>query len=774
MRVRQIMQAEKGGIGGLRAGERMMQEEAASHGGMHGLMSGSNAQMLGDMLDQVTGHRGWVFRLRGLNQGAGALGGAIPEGMGAALGIGAGTAVAAAAMMVKGQMAVGKTRDDTRALDRAMGLTTGNPLSENAATRGLIRLLPRSMQPDIESGTRGIEETESAGGMASQRQAIQEAMTQAQGSRGYWARYGNQFSPHDRIAESFASEIAAQDKLNELDVRSAELVGKQMAARRAGVYEGERAGKAAQIQVALEEKLADLVDQQRSGKIGVAEYASRVRDAQSQAAEETFDNQRKAAAEDRSVSYSRDLTYLRSTGKDIEVRSARSRLGEANENLTAAISPEEKRAAQGKVEEAQQDYNETVIQVAARQKIAEIEKSTADFRGSAEERSMQAADARVKAAQTARDYAITDVEWMEKDKDLSAAVLAQEQNRLDLAEKRIAMAGQIARGEMQVQLAAERAALAPALYGPSLQMRFLASQKFERDQASEKVSAAQSNLDDANAKVAAEIADPAHGGKADEETIEAQILAQQELNKAKSEEVEINTKLTAESKEHAYQMGRELAAMEVETAAMRMQNSGRSDLAQLATMRSQDEQKAQELDRQGGSPDQIAAAKKALDAAQDTVKRESYWAKPEDINAADQAQAQYDDLTRPHQEAQQVREQEHEKEVGMIDDMYLNPDGRKKRRSQVNDMLRKRRRTQRRRDAFNAQLEANDGLMNVHRDSNGRVVSGTDPLTGEVQTPEQHYARQHPAQASTPKGAGKTTQDLWDLLNSRLPGKVAK
>ena len=79
---------------------------------------------------------------------------------------------------------------------------------------------------------------------------------------------------------------------------------------------------------------------------------------------------------------------------------------------------------------------------------------------------------------------------MQRDKELSAAILAQEQTRLQIAEKRIAIAAQIARGGIGLQTA--RFALGQNTFSQNDKTRFQAGQAVEKNQSLAQVATAAS------------------------------------------------------------------------------------------------------------------------------------------------------------------------------------------------------------------------------------------------------------------------------------------
>ena len=98
--------------------------------------------------------------------------------------------------------------------------------------------------------------------------------------------------------------------------------------------------------------------------------------------------------------------------------------------------------------------------------------------------------------------------------------------------------------------------------------------------------------------------------------------------------------------------------------------------------------------------------------------------------------------------AGQLAEQQRLRERKGAEDLYLNPDGTRRNWADVNRDLTQRRQRQTRFDAFNKQMDANGGLMSVHRDIGGRIESGVDPLTGERLNARQIFERNHAAQAN--------------------------
>jgi hypothetical protein len=698
---------------------------APHHGGSGqgggGFADGNNRRLMGDAINMAAGTNGWVMKLNALAHFGARLG-----GLGTIAGM-AGAGYNANSRMIEG----------TQGLQRAMGERVDNSWHTNFLTSGMMRMLPSGLRPEPYTVAR--RDAQSAEGMSGQREEIQGEIEKAQQSRGYWQSFGKTAAPvllpgvgnmvgnqmQKREDQSFQAEERAQTKLLELDGKIAHRIGDQTAARRLSVFESEKEGKLAANRVELEEKLAELDDRFRSGKIGGAERNAGRKQAESAREIADFEAAQQARAAGREVSLSRSLTYGRGRGQDVEQRAAYDRFQAADDAFGAAPTAEEKARTGAERDSAWQDYADTEKSTRERKKTLAIDREIADFRGGSEARTLHHAEEELHKQEELLSIAKergTDAE-REARVRVSQAQLTLALTKQELAARRTAAAAQIRAGG--VALASSRFALGQRTDSQDSNVRFAAGQSIDRNEAGANVSTAKIELDRARADLATEIA---LQGKASEESIKREVVASQQLNQAKIAQLSTEKRLRFEAAERQRTLKREADAANNETAAMRIDNTGRTDRAQIFRDRADTAAKALEFQRQG-RPDQAAA----------------------------------------------VQEQQRQREIGSYLDKYTRPDGGKRSRSAINREERQARRLETRRKRRIGELEKNGGLMNIRRDIGGNLIGGTDPLTREKVTAEQLYDRkQQPGrQAGKEKAEGtKSFSDIWEVLDKRLPKEI--
>ena len=222
---------------------------AGGHGGAGGGFAGT--RMLGDALNAVTGGSGNVMRLNMLSHMGPLLGGAA----------------AIAGLAAKSYAANGEVLQGSEDMKRARGERAESRWAKDDIVGPLMRLLPNAFRPDP---TMARSETQSAGGIEAQRQAIEESTKKAQGGRGFFASMYSGVTRGSSMSDSFQEEEKNQNKLIELDQRKSGIIKEQTAARRLALTDGEHAGRIAQIEVEKHEKIATINDQSRDGKLGLA------------------------------------------------------------------------------------------------------------------------------------------------------------------------------------------------------------------------------------------------------------------------------------------------------------------------------------------------------------------------------------------------------------------------------------------------------------------------------------------------------------------------
>lgn len=691
-------------------------QRAAGGGGF--FADGNNRRIAGDAINMAAGSSGWVMKLNAL----------------AHFGVRMGGVGAVGAMMAKGYSAHERMREGTDGLRGALGERVNNSWHENPLTKGMVHALPLGLRHgffgDPYKVARG--DMQSVEGMGGQRQEIQEELKKAQDSRGYWSSFAKTISKpipglgrhmQRREDQSFEAELRAQDKLLQLDSKIAEKTQAKTAAQRMGALESEKEGRLAENRLAMEERIKELNDANRAGKIGDGERVSGIRAAQSERELADADVNLRARAQWRGVMSQRELTYIGRRGEDVEQRSAASRLKTAESAQGDARTEEEKAAAAAAVDAARLEYEWAEKSTRERKTSLAIDREVANFRGGAEARTRNAAEQALRKEKEL--LAIAKERGADAEREaqvrVSAAELTLALTKRELAARRIGDAADIERSGLRTASSRMNAGLRTDSQDENV--RFAAGQASALDRAKTGVSIAEKDLKEASDKVANERA--SQNGKASVSAIKEQTLAQDKLNIAKDEQVEVEKQLSFQAAERKRALKAEMDAARNETAAMRMENAGRGDRAAVMRGRSETAAQALEFQRQG----------------------------------------------RPGM-AEEVQQQQRQREVGAYLDKYTRPDGRRRSRSEINREERTARKLEQRRGRRIAELERNGGLINVRRDIGGNVIGGMDPLTREKVTAEQLYDRkQQPArQAAKERDEGtKTFNDIYSILNERLP-----
>lgn len=672
-----------------------------------------------------SGGGGTARRMAGdaLNAATGGSGNVMRLNMLAHMGPLLGGAAALAGMFAKGFSANSRMVQDTQSLRRSIGDRTYSDWNDNGVAAPIMRMLPSWMQS---GGQIGRASTRSIEGMSAQREEISGGIEKLQGGRGYWETFGSQFgknfSGHGRMEESFKEEETAQNKLIELDGKIAARIKEQTAARRLGVFESVQEGELAANRLEMEEKIAALDDKMGAGKISVGERMAGVKDAQGGKEIADFQSYQNRLAHDRGVDSLNSQTYNRGRGDRVALRSAYSEFQAADAAVRTAPTREAKAKANAEKNSRWQDVVEADRATRGREASQEIEQKIAQFRGGAEARTLHAAE-----QQLAEQEALLAIAKESGSEAARAAQIGVDRAKLTLdltkqeAEaRRIDNAAQIKRGN--IQNAGARFGLSQESESQNGQIRFAAGQSVERKAAETEVQSAQLELERARAQVANEIAKQ---GQASEDTLKNQVLAQQSLNAAKVSQLATEKKLQFEAVAHARQLQTQLTAARAETGALKIGNMGRTDRADLARSRA-------------------STAAQALEAQRDG---------------------------RPA-EAAEIQEQQKQREIGLFDAKFLRPDGRRRRRSEINKEERAARKVENRRNRANSRLERDGGLVNVTRDMAGRLTGGIDPLTREKVSAEQLYARktQPGKQAATERAAEQETmKNILSVLDARLP-----
>ena len=128
--------------------------------------------------------------------------------------------------------------------------------------------------------------------------------------------------------------------------------------------------------------------------------------------------------------------------------------------------------------------------------------------------------------------------------------------------------------------------------------------------------------------------------------------------------------------------------------------------------------------------------------------------------------------------AGELAEQQRLRERRSVEDLYLNPDGTRRKPADVQRELFQRRQRQTRVDQFNKAMDRNGGLLHVQRDIGGRITGGTDPLTGELLNSRQIASRNAAAHARVDtakddRSDREIQQSIFTVLDARLP-KITK
>lgn len=258
-----------------------------------------------------------------------------------------------------------------------------------------------------------------------------------------------------------------------------------------------------------------------------------------------------------------------------------------------------------------------------------------------------------------------------------------------------------------IDLAASRFAIGQDTTSPNQQLRFAAGQSVARNDAAANVASAQANFDATRS-----------------------VASQNALNQAKLAQLDVEKKLSAEARARQRMLATTARAASLETAAMRVANTGRTDRADVMRERAQSAAAQLEYRRQGR-----------------------------------------DDL------AGEEQEQQGQREIGRFDEKYLRPDGRKRSRTAINREERAARKLGHRRDRRHRELDRNEGLIDVHRGMGGEVLSGRDPLTREKLSPEQMYARRDaPRQQAAAEATSEATylKGILEIMKATPPVKLVK
>lgn len=697
----------------LRVAGSAVGRAAGIGGGSHGsgMLGGGNARFVGDLLDQLTGTRGNVMRMNALQHMLPMLGRfAAPAMVGAA-------GAFAASKLIGARL---ERAEDTNALRHSLGETTEGIPWRIARQFGPAGLAAMRMFGD-ESGrfTPGRIDAQSDEGIRAQREEIRKGMDKMDHDRmGFWSRLsGADYAGMD-------VEGRAMTKLEGMDSTLAGRVASRTAAERMSAFGSEYGGALEQNRIGLEEKQAALEDERSAGKIGPYEYqqAKRRAEAEREIADAHADQAKFAA--DRENSLKSSENYIRGRGEDVAQRSAYARFQAASDAADKAPTDEAKARAKIQADAAYQEYVDAERSTRERKTTLAIDRDIADFRGGSEQRALNSARKQVEL----HEQLLSIAKEKGSDAEREAQVrLSQAKLQLDLtiqeqAVRREMNAAARATGAVGIGSAVFR--LGQSIYSPNESTRFAAGQSIERHEAAAGVQRAEIALDAANQRV-----DLEHHS---EESVQAQAMAQQKLTEAKLEQLDIERKLNAEAVQRSRHLQAELDAAQNETAAMRLSNSGRPDLADLRSSRAHAQAQALEYERQGR-----------------------------------------------HDMADQVLEQQRQHEIGLYDAKYLRPDGRRKSRHEIAQEERTLRRTERRRNRVNSRLERDMGLIHVHRDMAGNILSGMDPLTKENISAGALHQRAMRAHAQAEAERRQDAQNMpgnidriRQILDKRLPSST--
>ena len=423
---------------------------AGASGGHAGGFLGGQTRMIGDMLDNLTGHSGWVMRLRALEHVLPMVGRALPF-----LGI----AGAAVAVGLEGNKANSRMIGATNSLQNALGEGSHSQWLDHPIIGPLLqRLLPGSGL----SVTQGLRGAVSAGGMREQAEQIRKAMEEAQNSRGGFGEFARQFlgtlDPgrtrswiNRRSEESFGAEERAQDRLRRIDASQAGLIANEAQAKRVGMLDPFQ-GQLAQNRIEQEKRNAEIEDQYRSGKIGLEERRAGLNAAASDRGVADFGARRQHSLSIVGVSEQEGMNNLRARGGS-DVEKAQKAAGYERLKATMAIGDVEKGAAAERVRSAEMDVDLAQRNKDIRDQTFHIDRAAAKERGNADERERAAANA-------AQDRAGATLRILEASKLTTAeerqqAIIAKE--RADTArimlerEQRAARAGAVS-GDVQANI----------------------------------------------------------------------------------------------------------------------------------------------------------------------------------------------------------------------------------------------------------------------------------------------------------------------------------
>jgi hypothetical protein len=297
-------------------------------------------------------------------------------------------------------------------------------------------------------------------------------------------------------------------------------------------------------------------------------------------------------------------------------------------------------------------------EIDVRERTSKLELNTrqeiADFRGGPMDREQFAANRELDLARKSLELAKsrTKEEQAQARVRVAAAEQAVTLTNLEAAARRDMWKGEVEANNVRQQGLGFRAGLAKDRFGPEENKKFAAGQAVQRREAEDNLVVAQGALDRVNNKATREFS---KNGAVTPETKHEQTLFMQARDAAQTEKQEKETQLAEEEKARNIQIERARNAGGNETAAMRLDNKGRGDLAERRRDEDQTKAQAEELRRQGRP--ELAA-----------------------------------ELEKQHALREQSRH----------DQIFLLPNGRRRPRADIMHDLRSRRRTERRFDAAHA------------------------------------------------------------------------
>lgn len=595
-RTRSVQMVQEMRMGQIRAGlspsGTAATRTAGAGGGHGGGFLGGQTRMIGDVLDNVTGHNGWVMRLRALEHVMPALGRLIaPLGGAAAIGT----------LAFQGYRANSRMVGATNSLQDALGEGSHSAWLDHPVIGPILQALNPGSGLAVTQGRRSALST---GGMHEQAEEIRRGMEEAQKSRGGFGEFARQFlgtlDPgmtrswiNRRTEQSFGAEERAQDRLRGLDARQGGLIADETQARRTGAFVDPFQGQIAQNRIEQKKRAAEIEDQYRGGKIGLEERRAGLNAAGSDRSVADFQARRQQSLSLVGVSEQEGMNNLRARGGS-DVERAQKAAGYERLKASMAIGDLETKAAAERVRSAEIEVDLAQRNKDVRDQVYHIDRDSAKERGNADQRERAAANAaQDRAGATLRILEASKLTTVE---ERQQAIIAKD--RADTArimlerEQRSARAGAVS-GDLQANI---RFRSGVATLGSGSETRQTAEAQTQVDVAREELRLAKQKAQIEGESVA---------------NVEAIHKAQAAVAMALLQQKETELEMTRNRRIA-------LENAQTQTAALRLQNVGRGDVGQVQSERMSTEH-AQEEALRNNNPalaNELGSAQQARETGQ--------------------------------------------------------------------------------------------------------------------------------------------------------------